>query len=181
MEIKVGDEVQVIDENLQGKVIAIAPEAIKFICQDGFEYSYPNHLLMFIDENNEAHAQHKEHDIGKTEEVNRTIKENATPIQFSGKIPEIDLHIEILAPEVHFDIQHDALLFQLKYVEQAILEAKNKGIRNLVFIHGLGKGVLRKALRRLFDEKFPDIEYLDGNYQKYGAGATEIIIHKFSY
>jgi dsDNA-specific endonuclease/ATPase MutS2 len=47
----------------------------------------------------------------------------------------------------------------------------------MVFIHGRGRGILREELRKMLAEEYPHIEYFDGNYMRYGSGATEIIIH----
>ena len=179
MEIKVGDEVQVIDELLKGKVTAITAVSIKFLCEDGFEYTYPKSSIMFIDDDKKIHTAHKEHEILKmaVEEIEQ--KGTSIPILFKGKVPEFDIHIDCLAPDAEFKTQHDALLFQLDYARSVILKAIQQRIRRIVFIHGVGKGVLRNELRKLIGERFPGIEYFDGSYSKYGHGATEIIIHDF--
>ncbi len=52
-----------------------------------------------------------------------------------------------------------------------------KGIQRVVFIHGIGAGVLRQELEYLF-RGYDAITFEDANFQKYGRGATEIYIHQ---
>lgn len=179
MEIKVGDQVSVIDEDLSGRVLEISGKEVKFICSDGFEYIYPKTALLFLNENNELQFEVNPfrivEDLPVKVETARSIS-----IVFSGKLPVFDLHIEALAPERNFQSQHETLLFQLDFVKEVIFSACRKRVRRLVFVHGVGKGKLRDELRNLFRSAYPNIEFFDGSYQKFGDGATEIIIHQFS-
>jgi dsDNA-specific endonuclease/ATPase MutS2 len=45
----------------------------------------------------------------------------------------------------------------------------------IVFIHGVGNGVLRQTIRDLL-RTYEGIEYSDASYKKFGAGATEVTI-----
>tara|TARA_R110000868_G_scaffold297181_1_gene557488 strand:- start:898 stop:1446 length:549 start_codon:yes stop_codon:yes gene_type:complete len=179
MEIKIGDQVSVVDEDLSGRVLEISEKEVKFICDDGFEYIYPKTALLFLNENNELQFQvnpfELTDEIPKKQETARAIS-----IVFSGKVPVFDLHIEDLAPDRNFQSQHETLLFQLDYVREVIFSACRKRIRRLVFVHGVGKGKLRDELRNLFQTAYPNIEFFDGSYQRFGDGATEIIIHQFT-
>ena len=58
--------------------------------------------------------------------------------------------------------------------ESQILAVIND-INKIVFIHGVGNGVLRQSIRDIL-KRYDGIEYSDGSYQKYGAGATEVRI-----
>jgi dsDNA-specific endonuclease/ATPase MutS2 len=48
-------------------------------------------------------------------------------------------------------------------------------IPKIVFIHGVGEGVLKAELDFLFG-RYDTISFQDANYQKYGLGATEVYI-----
>ena len=45
----------------------------------------------------------------------------------------------------------------------------------IVFIHGVGEGVLKEELGYLF-RKYDNVKFYDADYQKYGLGATEVYI-----
>ena len=56
--------------------------------------------------------------------------------------------------------------------------AIKKRIPKIVFIHGVGEGVLKSELHFLFNN-YP-VKYYDASYQKYGLGATEVYIYQNS-
>lgn len=45
----------------------------------------------------------------------------------------------------------------------------------MVFIHGVGAGVLKEELQYLF-KRYDGIRVYEGDYKKYGLGATEVYI-----
>ncbi|PCH95233.1 MAG: hypothetical protein COB84_06470 [Rhodobacteraceae bacterium] len=53
-------------------------------------------------------------------------------------------------------------------------DAISKKQKNLIVIHGVGKGTLRAAVRKILDD-YPHITYCDASYSTYGYGATEVI------
>ncbi|NNK27798.1 MAG: Smr/MutS family protein, partial [Flavobacteriaceae bacterium] len=53
--------------------------------------------------------------------------------------------------------------------------AIKKRIPKIVFIHGVGEGVLKLELEYLFG-RYDNILFYDANYQKYGVGAIEVRI-----
>jgi len=52
--------------------------------------------------------------------------------------------------------------------------AKNKG-RKIVFIHGVGNGVLKNEIRKQLERKYK-VYYQDASFREYGYGATMVII-----
>jgi dsDNA-specific endonuclease/ATPase MutS2 len=46
----------------------------------------------------------------------------------------------------------------------------------VIFIHGIGEGVLKRELQYLL-KKYP-VDFYDASYQKYGLGATEVYIYQ---
>jgi dsDNA-specific endonuclease/ATPase MutS2 len=52
-------------------------------------------------------------------------------------------------------------------------EAQAKRLTKIVFIHGVGEGVLRSEIRHEL-RKYENVEFLDGDYREYGQGATEV-------
>jgi dsDNA-specific endonuclease/ATPase MutS2 len=172
------DKVKIIDENLTGEVVKVEGEYITVDCEDGFEYQYKvtELIKMGIDGNSE-HTTNSYSEKFKIKEVKQSPNSN---FFLNGSKPIIDLHIEELAPDIRFSSNHEAFLFQINAVKQFIEIAINQRKRNIVFVHGVGNGKLRTRLRQLLTESYPNIEYLDGSYDQYGIGATEIIIHGLS-
>jgi hypothetical protein len=50
-----------------------------------------------------------------------------------------------------------------------------KRISRIVFIHGVGEGILKEELGYLL-RRYDNLRYYDAEYQKYGLGATEVYI-----
>ena len=50
-----------------------------------------------------------------------------------------------------------------------------KRIQRIVFIHGVGEGVLKAELDFMFG-RYDNIKFYDADYSKYGLGATEVYI-----
>ena len=54
---------------------------------------------------------------------------------------------------------------------------KNKREQKIVFIHGKGDGVLRKAVIDELKRKYSNCRYQDASFQEYGFGATMVTIN----
>jgi dsDNA-specific endonuclease/ATPase MutS2 len=63
----------------------------------------------------------------------------------------------------------------IRHLEFAI---RNR-IPKIVFIHGVGEGILKSELDFLLG-RYDNVVFQDGNYQKYGLGATEVFIKQNS-
>jgi CTP:phosphocholine cytidylyltransferase-like protein len=70
---------------------------------------------------------------------------------------------------------HDMLTLQLDTARRQLEFAIKKRIPKIVFIHGVGEGVLKLELEYLFG-RYNNIIFYEANYQKYGLGATEVKI-----
>ena len=72
---------------------------------------------------------------------------------------------------------YDMLTLQTDTAKRQLEFAIRKRIPKVVFIHGVGAGVLRQELEYLFG-RYDNVKYYDANYQKYGSGATEVYIYQ---
>lgn len=91
-------------------------------------------------------------------------------------ILEVDLHIEELIETTAGMNAFDILNYQLDAVRRTMDEnLKHKGMK-IVFIHGKGDGVLRNAIAQELKRKYPRCLSQDASFQKYGFGATMVII-----
>lgn len=91
-------------------------------------------------------------------------------------ILEVDLHIDELIDSTAGLSNGEILTIQMDRFKQVMLDnVKNKG-RKLVFIHGVGSGVLKTELRKLLDRQYKKHQYQDASFAEYGYGATMVII-----
>lgn len=92
-------------------------------------------------------------------------------------IIEVDLHIHNLVDNTAGMDNTAMLRKQMEVFEdtmQSYIKAKNQKI---VFIHGKGEGVLRKSILDEVKRKYKTCETQDASFQRYGFGATMVIIH----
>ncbi len=177
--IEKGDKVQVLDDTMEGTVKKVDGARITIISSDGFELEYDQSELLVDIGQGAIRVSNSEVAQIKTEKDRPKKK---TPAKVKAKdrnIPkmEVDLHIHHLVPSTRGMSNFDMLNIQLETAKRQLEFAMNKRIRKVVFIHGVGEGVLKEELFYLF-RKYPNITHYDADYQKYGLGATEIYIYQ---
>ena len=86
---------------------------------------------------------------------------------------EFDLHLEALRPDSKEELSNTAILrIQLDAFEDALSRALATNMHEIVFIHGMGNGVLRKEIHRQLSRN-KDIKFFeDARKEKFGFGAT---------
>ena len=101
-----------------------------------------------------------------------------TVIKRGGKngIVEIDLHIGELLDDTCGMSNSEILNYQLDKFREVMEQYKKRREQRIVFIHGKGDGVLRKALLDELKRKYPDCRHQDASFQEYGFGATMVTI-----
>jgi DNA-nicking Smr family endonuclease len=87
---------------------------------------------------------------------------------------EVDLHIHELLDNYERMTNGEIVTIQMEHFERMLAIAEKKKVKKVIFIHGVGQGVLRAEIRSFIKSYYPQCEFLDGNYQKYGHGATEV-------
>ena len=92
-------------------------------------------------------------------------------------ILEVDLHINALLDNTHGLSNADMLQYQLKKFVEVMEQYKHQQGKRIVFIHGKGEGVLRKAVLDELKRKYPRCKWQDASFQEYGFGATQVTIH----
>jgi len=90
---------------------------------------------------------------------------------------EVDLHIDKLVKSYKHMTNYDILTLQIDTAARQLNFAISKRIPKMVFIHGVGQGVLKEELYYLLN-KYDGIKFYSADYQKYGAGATEVYIYQ---
>ena len=99
------------------------------------------------------------------------------PNQSQPDIIEVDLRINQLVDTVAGLTRFDMLQCQLKEFRRVMEENRNHRGQRIVFIHGKGEGVLRKAITDELSRRYPRCDYRDASFQEYGFGATMVTIH----
>jgi dsDNA-specific endonuclease/ATPase MutS2 len=182
MNFNIGDAVLVLDEDLSGVIKKIKDEMITIETHDGFELQFQANDLVkykkqselkkavFLNTNLDSVISEKEQSV-KRKQIRTKAKERYEPTM------EVDLHINQLVKSPKGMSNHDMLTLQLDTARRQLDFAINKRIQKIVFIHGVGEGVLKTELDYLFG-RYNNVKFYDANYQKYGLGATEVYIYQ---
>lgn len=88
---------------------------------------------------------------------------------------EIDLHIGELVEDYYLLENEQMLKIQVEYARKCLNEAIIQGLSKIIFIHGVGQGVLKSELIKELN-KYQNIHHFDASMAKYGVGATEVYI-----
>ena len=109
----------------------------------------------------------------------RDVQPARKPVQkdVRNAILEVDLHINELLDNTHGLSNTDMLQYQLKKFVEVMEQYKNQQGKRIVFIHGKGEGVLRKAILDELKRKYPRCKWQDASFLEYGFGATQVTIH----
>lgn len=89
---------------------------------------------------------------------------------------EVDLHIGELLDDTRGMSNGEMLRYQLDKFREVMDRYKTKREQRIVFIHGKGDGVLRKALLDELKRKYPACRHQDASFSEYGYGATMVTI-----
>jgi len=90
---------------------------------------------------------------------------------------EIDLHIHELIEDESGLTPGDKLDLQLKNFKQELEAAIVDNVEKIVFIHGVGNGVLKMKIRSILDRDYSKYEYQDASFQQYKFGATLVLLN----
>lgn len=182
MTFKIGDSILVLDENMSGVIKGIVGNMISIETEDGFLLDFKRDEIikdtskselnneLFSNSNISAAISEKEQSA-KRKQPRIKPKERYEPTM------EVDLHINQLVKSSRGMSNHDMLTLQLDTARRQLDFAISKRIQKIVFIHGVGEGVLKIELEYLFG-RYNNVKYYDANYKKYGLGATEVYIYQ---
>ena len=173
----IGDKVSVLDDAIDGVVVGVKNKDITIETTDGFVMTYFVNELIKINKSSELNHINKSDTLDKINIDKQPSKKQNIPVFKSDKIergvPEFDLHIEKLVKNPRGMSNFDILTIQTETAKKHLEFAIRNRIPKIVFIHGVGEGVLKAELDFML-KNFDNISFQDANYQKYGLGATEI-------
>lgn len=174
---KLGDKVEAIDDMVQGVITKMTLDTITIESEEGFELNYKASELLPIMEKSALKVSSYDVARVKGEKDLPTKKAGLTSKKREAFVPtmEVDLHIGHLLPSTKGMSNFDILNAQLDTAKRQLEFAIQKRIRKVVFIHGVGEGVLREELHYLL-KKYENNRFYDADHLKYGLGATEVYI-----
>lgn len=178
MRLEIGNKVAVLDDVLKGVVTQVNGDIISVETEDGMIFNFTSSELVKI--------EIEQHELSKFSDINNPLLKQKISSKKSNKsafkkeknevILEVDLHINQLVKSTRGLDNYDMLNLQLDTAKRKIEFAVAKRISKIVFIHGVGEGVLKSELNNLLN-KYP-VKYYDASYKKYGLGATEVYIYQ---
>lgn len=174
---KVGDKVETVDDIIVGVVLEIRDKLISIETDEGFALSFSPEELILVTTNNAITVNNFEvARIKEEKEIpKRRNSQTIKPKERNAPKMEVDLHIHQLVPSNRGLSNHEILNIQLDAAKRQLEFAMGKRIQKVVFIHGVGEGILKEELYYLF-KRYENVNYYDADYQKYGLGATEVYI-----
>lgn len=183
MKIEIGNKVKFLNENLKGVIKAVSSNSRVVVeASDGFDYEVRLSEIVIVREDN-SHQYNVDANI-ITKKVSFAPKSTSkgvlskyrgtTKYQFE-QVVEIDLHLEELVefPSKLEDWQK--LHTQIQHAKKCLNAAFDEKINRVVFIHGVGTGVLKTELLN-FLANYDGIIVKDADSREYGSGATEVVI-----
>ena len=197
-DLKVGTRVRFLNDVGGGIVVGWrTPEEVLVETEDGFEMPYPPRELVMV-ENPAEEAERYQRQIPSIQEI---LSKEVSPEQrrrlerdFDAKykdahsrtvggkqdMVEVDLHLHELVDSSR-GLSISAMLdLQLSHFERMLQMAIRERQRRVVFIHGIGQGVLRHAILTRITQFYPECDARPADPRKYGSGATEIYIRQIN-
>ncbi len=176
----IGDKVSVLDDDMDGVITKIQSDQITVETTDGFMLNFNSKELIKINTSTDfknSIASFNSNEIKKEKEIPKPrsfVKEKKTK---EIPPPEFDLHIEKLVKNFKGMSNYEILTLQSETAKRHLDFAIKNRIPKIVFIHGVGEGILKSELDFMF-ARYENIDFKEGNYQKYGQGATEVFIRQ---
>ena len=197
-DFKVGDLVKFLNDVGTATVLRVEGNVVIVEDEDGFERSVERAELMDAGDRDQDENKYgtKLPDVAQllTQEVGeRRMKElqrdfevryqhaQATSMSRRDAHMEVDLHIHELVDDQRGLADGAKLAIQMAHFDRMMDIAKREKLRRIVFIHGVGQGVLRHQIRTALDQHHPDCNYREGDPRRYGSGATEVWLGQASW
>ncbi|CAL66851.1 Smr/MutS family protein [Christiangramia forsetii] len=177
-DLKPGDIVELLDDDLSGTVQHIDGEQVEIKTEDGFIMQLPADDLVKIKSDIDDIAMEDfdfEEILKEKAPTKKPASNRIKPKERNAPPMEVDLHINQLVRSSRSMSNHEMLNLQLDTARHKLEFAMKKRIQKIVFIHGKGEGVLKMELEYLLG-RYSNVKYYDADYQKYGLGATEVYI-----
>ncbi|TMM53928.1 DNA mismatch repair protein MutS [Maribacter algarum] len=176
-DFQIGDSVETIDDIIKGVVVGIKGLEITIETDEGFPMEYSASDLVKVTGSFKV-SNYEIAQIKPEKEIPKKKKSSAVKSkERNAPKMEVDLHLHQITNSERGMNNYDKLNLQLETAKRQLEFAIRKRIQKVVFIHGVGEGVLKEELKYLFG-RYENVKYYDADYQKYGLGATEVYIYQ---
>ena len=191
--VKVGDRVKFLNDVGEGVVIKVETSTAIVEDESGFDHEYDLAELLPVGGEVEEEDRYGNNLPDMSEVLARDISEEkqkklqeafdikyanerATNQKRRGEFMEVDLHFHELVEDMSGLKDRTKLDIQLNHFERMMRIAAEQRIRKVIFIHGVGQGVLRHQIRSRLEMYYPECSVRDANPREYGSGATEVLL-----
>ena len=191
--VKVGDRVKFLNDVGEGVVIKVGTSIAIVEDESGFDHEYDLAELLPVGGEVEEEERYGNNLPDMSEVLARDISEEkqkklqeafdikyanerATNQKRRGEFMEVDLHFHELVEDMSGLKDRTKLDIQLNHFERMMRIAAEQRIRQVIFIHGVGQGVLRHQIRSRLEMYYPECSVRDANPREYGSGATEVLL-----
>ncbi len=180
MSFKIGDRISFINEASKGSVIAILnKKQLLILLDDGIEIPIGINEVVKINDFSKIRVaspvlENKEN--FSTQKIKKTASSSALLDKHrnSDGIIEVDLHAESLFDSHRGMSNGEILNYQISYFHRCLNEAIIERLSKIIFIHGIGNGILRQEIRNILNGM--GYEFYDASLSRYGFGATAVIL-----
>lgn len=189
--IKVGERVRFLDEVGEGVVTALL-SAVEAMVEDESGFERPHRLSKLVPVVARDEAQSYQRHLPSVaailqQEANpqrqRAIEKNfkaqyqeAARTWAANGTVEVDLHAHELVDSTAGLDPATILELQLAHFERMLRVAIEQRTPRVVFIHGVGQGVLKHEIWQCVDRYYPECSCRYADPRRFGAGATEVSI-----
>ena len=144
--LKVGQSVVLMDSNLRGKIIKLG-RTVMIELEDGFviESAYGEFAVT-----DKAEIASLKDTKVKAKKISTSSKQTKAAVNSDGSLT-VDLHIEAIPGGTSVP-KGQQLQFQVDTFRKVIRENISHRGRKITFIHGMGDGILKAAIRKELDE-----------------------------
>ena len=173
MRFKTGEKVSFLKEVGGGIVQSYKNEHVVIVEDDtGFDREFLEQELVKIvgDQSNILHENFDIKDV-----INETVsyQKDRGEIYKNKDFWEIDLHTHAFMESEKGLSNGQLLNHQLLEFKRFYRKAREKHIRKIIVIHGVGEGVLKAEIREFLQGE-EGLEFYDADFRNYGKGATEV-------
>ncbi len=172
--MRVGQKAKLKDDRGEVTIThVLSNERVKVEDTDGFERILPVSSLVLINLDNpftEENLERGGHLSPKPKDYKKSPKRITPPStrkQRSVGETYIDLHDHALPEKYHRQLHLSKLERALSYFEDVLWKASNSPNHKLLLNHGIGEGILKKAVRKRLDDK--GYQYQDESYDNPGT------------
>ena len=189
---KIGAKVRFLNDVGEGTVTGYVNEGQVLVeDENGFEYAHAAKDLIPLASRTEMEQAYErvvpsvleilqqEMDPNRQRKLEKDFKAKYNEAQArpsGGAVEEVDLHLHAIVDSQAGLSPGVMLELQIAHFERMLQIGIRQRTKKMIFIHGIGQGVLRHQIWSRVDQYYPDCSCRSADPRQYGNGATEVWI-----